>query len=143
MDYEQRQLIRDTFELVKPMAVPVVMLFYGRLFELDPSLRHLFKTDMRTQSKKLVDTLSLVIDSLDDFEALRPRLRELGRDHHRYGTQPAHYETLTAALLWAFGQALEQDFPPEARRAWRAALEAIASEMIAGAEAPSMIETAR
>src|SRR5215467_6757211 len=51
-DMPQDQLIRDSFEIVHEMPEAVAMLFYGRLFNLDPSLRGLFKVDMHTQSKK-------------------------------------------------------------------------------------------
>lgn len=132
MSPQQRWLVRDSFDLLQGMILPVTQLFYGRLFDLDPSLRALFKTDMKTQSRKLADTLATAISSLSDFERIKPQLRELGTRHASYGVQPAHYETVTAALLWALGQSLQQDFPPDVREAWRAMLNAVNAEMIAG-----------
>ena len=132
MTPQQRWLVKESFELLHGMMLPVTQLFYGRLFDLDPSLRPLFKTDLKVQSKKLSETLATAVSSLADFDAFRPQLRELGTKHATYGVQTAHYETVTSALLWALGQALQQDFPPEVRDAWRTMLHAVSAEMIAG-----------
>ena len=131
---EQSQLIRDSFAIVHQMPEAIAMLFYGRLFNLDPGLRSLFKIDMLTQSRKLMDTLIAVVDSLDRFDHLRPMLRELGRKHTvEYGVRPEHYQVLIEALLWAFAQAMQSQFYPETKAAWRTVLEDITREMQAGA----------
>ena len=64
----QDQLIRDSFEVVHEMPEAIAMLFYGRLFNLEPSLRGMFKIDMHTQSRKLMDMLTAVVDSLDHHD---------------------------------------------------------------------------
>ena len=129
----QDQLIRDSFEIVHEMPEAIAMLFYGRLFNLDPSLRKMFKVDMKTQSKKLMDTLTAVVDSLEHFDRMRPMLRELGRKHAvEYGVKREHYQLVQDALLWAFGQALQPHFYPETKAAWKAVLDDISKEMQAG-----------
>jgi len=125
--------IRESYELVRESPTAIAMLFYGRLFNLEPSLRNLFKNDLRVQARKLVDTLEQVVNCIDHLEEMRPRLRELGRVHVTYGVQPENYRTVTTALLWAFGQALQGDFDAECRAAWTVALEEICREMLAGA----------
>ena len=85
---QDAQLVRESFELIREMAIPTAMLFYGRLFDMDPSLRGLFHVDFKAQSVKLMDTLSLVAESADRLDQLRPTLRELGRRHVDYGVQP-------------------------------------------------------
>ena len=128
----QTVLIRDSFALVKEAPQAIVMLFYGRLFDMDPSLRALFKIDMKLQSKKLADTLAAVVDAAEQLDALVPTLRQLGRTHATYGVLPEHYETVRQALLWALGQALQEDFDNETRAAWDGVLRFCSREMIAG-----------
>lgn len=128
----QTMLIRDSFEQVKLAPQAIVMLFYGRLFDLDPSLRQLFKVDMKLQSKKLADTLGAVVDTAGKLDALIPTLRQLGRAHATYGVLPEHYDTVRQALLWALGQALQEDFDTETRAAWDGVLRFCSREMIAG-----------
>jgi len=125
--------IRESYELVRESPTAIAMLFYGRLFNLEPSLRNLFKNDLRVQAAKLMDTLEQVVNCIDHLDQMRPQLGELGRVHVTYGVQPEHYQTVTAALLWALGQALEADFDAECRAAWSQALQEICREMLAGA----------
>lgn len=126
---EQRRLVRQSFDSLREQAEPVALLFYGRLFELDPSARRLFHIDLAVQARKIVETLATVTESLDRFESMRRRLAELGRQHAGYGVRPDQYETVSAALIWAIGQALGPDFDPPTKEAWRAVLADICEAM--------------
>ena len=42
----QTALVQESFALIAPIGEDVAALFYARLFEIDPSLRQLFKEDM-------------------------------------------------------------------------------------------------
>jgi hemoglobin-like flavoprotein len=133
MTHAQRQLVRQTLDRLREEAEPVTLLLYGKLFELDPSTRPLFHNDLMAQGLKLIATLDAIAVSLDQLESIRPRLLELGRLHASYGIQARHYDTLVAAMLWAFGQALGPDFDTRARDAWREALAAVTAVMQEGA----------
>ena len=74
MTAPQRHLVRQTLEQLRHDAEPVTLLLYGKLFEIDPSLKHLFHNDLMAQGRKLIATLETVAASLDRMEALRPRL---------------------------------------------------------------------
>ena len=136
MTAEQRRRIRESFAALRNQAGPVSLLFYGKLFEMDPSARRLFHNDLAVQGRKLVDTLDTVIESLDRFESLRPRLADLGRQHAGYGVRPEQYDIVNTALLWAIGQALGVDFDPSTREAWKVAIDAVSTAMKEGAQQP-------
>src|SRR5262249_14915704 len=129
MTAEQRRLVRDSFDVIQDQAEPVALLFYGKLFELDPSARRLFHIDLAVLGRKLVETLATVTQSLDSFEAIRPRLVNVGRQHAEYGVRPEQYDTVAVALLWAIGQALGPDFDGRTREAWTLALGAVCTAM--------------
>ena len=129
MTPDQRRLVKQTYEPVREMAGPLALLFYGRLFELDPSARRLFHNDLALQGRKLMDTLDLLVASLDDFDALRERLFALGQRHRGYGVRPDQYTAVVSAFLWALGQALGPDFDAPTREAWRAVLTAVSRTM--------------
>ena len=133
MTREDKQLIRNSFDAIQDVAQPMVMLFYGKLFELDPSLKAMFRAPMKEQAAKMVATLRIAVDSLDDFATLLPKLRHLGQQHADYGVLPRHYELVEQSLLWAITRALEGGCSPATRTAWHALLRAISAEMIAGA----------
>jgi nitric oxide dioxygenase len=133
MTPEQKQLIRESFPAIREMAGPVSLLFYGRLFALEPALRPMFRQDIELQGRKLMDMLTAVVDNLDHFEGLAPTLRALGQKHAGYGVRPEHYQTVARALMWALGQALDTQFYPELRTAWLAIIEAVSVSMKKGA----------
>jgi len=106
-------------------------LFYGRLFELDPAVERLFRrTDMAAQRKVLMQTLAVVVKSLDRLDQIVPAVQALGRRHAGYGVREAHYATVGAALLWTLEQGLGSGFTPAVREAWATAYGILASEMI-------------
>jgi hemoglobin-like flavoprotein len=129
MTPDQRRLVKQTYEPVREMAGPLALLFYGRLFELDPSARRLFHNDLALQGRKMMDTLDLLVASLDDFELVRDRLSTLGRRHRGYGVRPDQYATVVTAFLWALGQALGPDFDAPTREAWREVLTTVSHTM--------------
>jgi nitric oxide dioxygenase len=129
MTPQQIMLIKSSFSQVLPMAETAAGLFYTRLFELDPSLRPLFRGDMSEQGKKLMASLKIVVNSLDRLEAILPAVQELGRRHVTYGVQEAHYETVGAALLWTLQQGLGDAFTPEVKVAWATAYTVLAQTM--------------
>ena len=131
---EQVQGVRTTFAKVAAMQDEAAALFYRRLFELDPSLRPLFKGDMTAQGAKLMAALGAVVGSLDRLERMVPMLRELGRRHAGYGVKPEHYATVGEALIWTLEQALGAGFTRETRRAWIDAYGRLAWTMVAAAE---------
>jgi nitric oxide dioxygenase len=134
MTPEQLQLIRSSFAKVAPIKDQAAALFYGRLFELDPSLRPLFKGDMAAQGAKLMVALGAVVASLDRLARILPAIRQLGRQHAAYGVRPDHYATFGEALIWTLQQAQGADFTPALRRAWTDAYGRLAWAMIAAAE---------
>src|SRR5262245_57529136 len=53
----QKTLVQDTFATIAPMADDAAVLFYRRLFELDPALEPMFPGDMKEQQKTHADVL--------------------------------------------------------------------------------------
>ena len=132
MTAHQIRLVRDGVDSLREDAEPFALLFYGKLFELDPGSRRLFHNGLAVQGRKVVDMLTSVAESLDDFQPMRARLADLGRKHAEYGVRLEQYDTLTTALMWSIGQALGASFDVPTREAWRLAINAICAAMKAG-----------
>ena len=131
MTPRQIDLIRTSWSAVEPISDAAARLFYDRLFESDPAIKRLFaKTDMQAQRGILMQTLALLVSSLDDFELVVPVLEALGRVHAGYGVRQRHYDTVEAALLWALDRGLGEAFDDETADAWATAYSAVASVMI-------------
>ena len=129
MNAQQKYLVQSSFEKVVPIAETAAALFYGRLFELDPSLRPMFRGDMKEQGKKLMNMLTLAVRGLDKLDQLVPAIQALGRKHTGYGVKPEHYNTVGAALLWTLEQGLGEFFTPEVKEAWVAVYTLMATTM--------------
>ena len=127
----QAQIVRETFALVEPQAEMVAETFYTRLFEIDPSLRALFTSDMAEQGRKLMSTIKLAVSSLDRLGDIVPAVEKLGARHRDYGVLDAHYATVAEALLWTLEQGLGSRFDQETREAWTAVYTTLAGVMTA------------
>ena len=126
--------IRTSWAAVEPIADSAAGLFYGRLFELDPAIERLFRrTDMPAQRKVLMQTLTVVVKSLDKLDQIVPAVQALGRRHAGYGVREEHYAAVGAALLWTLERGLGDAFTPDVRDAWADAYAILASVMIEAA----------
>lgn len=133
MHPHQIELVQSSFARVEPIAETAAALFYGRLFELDPSLRFMFKGDIVEQGKKLMTTLKVVVVGLTRLDSLVPAVQALGRRHAGYGVSDEHYDMVADALLWTLEQGLGEYFTPDVDAAWRTAYGILADVMKAAA----------
>lgn len=135
-------LVKESFRQVAPISDQAAAIFYARLFELDPSLRPLFRGDMVEQGRKLMAMIAMVVASLDKLDRLVPTVRELGARHVTYGVRDEHYATVGAALLWTLEKGLGPAFTAETRQAWTSAYTLLADTMIDAARAAGNKPTA-
>jgi nitric oxide dioxygenase len=133
MDPRQIDLVQSSFAKVAPMAPAVARLFYGRLFEIAPHLRSMFRTDIEEQGRKLMTMLTLVVNSLRKIDVILPGVQMLAIRHVAYGVEEQHYEIVGQALLWTLEQGLDADFTPAVRDAWIEAYTLLSGAMIEAA----------
>jgi hemoglobin-like flavoprotein len=131
---EQQALVRSSFASIAPSAEAVAAQFYARLFELDPSLRPLFKGDMAAQGQKLMAMIGVAVANLHRLDAVIPAIAQLGARHRGYGVTEAHYATVGAALIWTLQQGLGDAFDDTMRAAWTQCYVTVAGVMKAGAQ---------
>jgi hemoglobin-like flavoprotein len=135
----QKTLVQDSFAAITPIADDAAVLFYQRLFELDPSLKSLFRSDMTDQRKKLMQMLTAAVKGLDRLDQLVPVVQELGKRHVVYGVADRHYDTVGEALLWTLEMGLGRAFTPEVKEAWTAVYGLLATTMREAAREAAMV----
>jgi len=135
MSPSQIDLVKSSFRSVVPIADQAAVLFYARLFELDPSLRRLFRGEMSAQGKKLMSMIAITVGMLHRFDLIVPQIQDLGARHVKYGVHDEHYATVGEAWLWTLEKGLGSDFTPAVREAWSTAFSLIAHTMIEAAHA--------
>lgn len=122
-------LVQSSWAKVAPISDTAADLFYGRLFELDPSLKELFPDDMAAQKKNLMQTLAVCVNGLNDLGEIVPAVKALGQRHVNYKVKDEHYETVGAALLWTLSQGLGDEFTTETSEAWAKVYDVLSTTM--------------
>lgn len=118
MTPRQKELVQTSWAKVVPIADTAASLFYGRLFEIDPSLKPLFTYDIKEQGKKLMTMITVAVKGLDDLNALVPAVQALGKRHTGYGVKDEHYATVATALLWTLEKGLGDAWNDEVKESW-------------------------
>lgn len=118
MTPEQIELVKQSWAQVVPISDKAAELFYGKLFELDPSVESLFSGGMEEQGRKLMKMIGTAVNALDRLDDVVPAVQELGVRHIAYGVKDEHYDTVGAALLWTLETGLGEAFTESTKEAW-------------------------
>lgn len=130
MTPDQVKTVQDSFAKVAPISEQAAALFYDRLFAISPSIKPLFKGDMKEQGRKLMATLAVVVKGLSNLETILPTASALAKRHVDYGVKAADYTCVGEALLWTLERGLGEQWTPQLAAAWRAAYGTLSEFMI-------------
>ncbi|WP_018686743.1 FAD-binding oxidoreductase [Actinokineospora enzanensis] len=129
------RLVRESFARVEPRSDEVGQFFYGMLFSLTPSAREMFPANMQVQRSRLLRALVHIVQMVDRPEDLVPFLRQLGRDHRKFGVVSMHYEAVGMALIAAVKRFSGDYWTDDVERAWAEAYTIMARAMLDAAAA--------
>jgi nitric oxide dioxygenase len=133
MKPEQIQLVKSSFLAASTRRPDFAERFYEHLFAADPSLRTLFKGDIRTQAAKLGSAIAMVVHSLDRLDEIMEPVRQMAIRHVGYGVEEGHYATVGQALIATLRETLGDSFTAETEAAWTTAYVTLSGAMIASA----------
>ena len=130
MTEDQKTIVKSTWAMVVPIADQAAAIFYGKLFEMDPSVKPMFaNSDMSEQGKKLMQMIGVAVSGLDNLDRLIGAVQDLGKRHVGYGVKAEHYDTVGAALLDTLAAGLGDEFTPDAKEAWTVTYTTLATVM--------------
>ncbi|GAA1954294.1 globin domain-containing protein [Catenulispora subtropica] len=135
-------LIRDSFALVGDIADKVVAHFYALVFTEAPAVRDMFPPMMDAQRDRLFQALVRVVAAADHPDSLADYLRQLGRDHRKFGAKPEHYDVVWRCLISALKRFAGPGWTPDMDMAWLAAYQLVAGTMIEAAEQDAQLAPA-
>lgn len=133
MTPDQVALVQDSFKKVVPIADVAADLFYGRLFEIAPEVKPMFRGDLKEQGRKLMATLGVVVTGLTRLETVLPAASALAKKHVDYGVKAEHYAPVGAALLWTLEKGLGEVWTPDVANSWTTAYGTLSGYMISEA----------
>ncbi|MGB5833161.1 MAG: globin domain-containing protein [Thiohalocapsa sp.] len=133
MNPEEIALVRASWADVMAIWDKAGETFYGRLFDVYPEVRPLFKGEIDEQGEKLMRMIGKAVHALDGLEPLDRVIKMTGARHSGYGVQDEDYQKLAEALFWTLEQSLGDGFTPAVRSAWVSVYDDLADLMREGA----------
>ncbi|HWC80667.1 MAG TPA: globin domain-containing protein [Pseudonocardiaceae bacterium] len=129
------RLVRESWALLEPRQDEIAHFFYGMLFSLAPETRDMFPINMDVQRVRFMRALVHMVQMIDRTDELMPFLRQLGRDHRKFGVISAQYESFGTALLASLKRHCGSGWTPAVERAWAEAYTIMARTMLEASEA--------
>lgn len=128
------QRIKDSFARVAMHGDAMPLFFFSDLFLRHPECRDLFPVSMAVLRDRFLHALATVVAQVDDLDALRGYLRNLGRDHRKFGTLAEHYPAVGASLLATLAHFSAENWTAGLAADWKDAYDMVAGIMISAAE---------
>ena len=141
MNAQQIHLVKETWGFVITKSDEAGELFYNRLFEVAPGVRHLFKGEIKEQSRKLMNMVTYVIAKLDKLDTIVTEIKSLAQRHNKYGAKPEHYAVVGECLLYTLKTGLGERWNRQTEEAWVAVYTVLSTAMIAGQKATAPAPT--
>jgi hemoglobin-like flavoprotein len=129
---EEKAIIKLSFTQLINQKVNIAECFYNNLFEMQPLIKPLFKTDRKVIEKHFYDLISLAVNKIDNFEELKPILLELGKRHKEYRAKMYHFEVVKAAFILSIQYELKHECNETMTIAWSTYIDNISQVMIEG-----------
>jgi hemoglobin-like flavoprotein len=135
MNAQQIKLVKESWSFVIVKSDEAGELFYTRLFEVAPGVKHLFKGEIKEQSRKLMSMITYVIAKLDKLDTILDEVKGLATRHNKYGAKKEHYAVVGECLIYTLKTGLGTRWNPETEAAWVAVYGVLANAMITTQEA--------
>ena len=118
MTPKQIDLIRKSWKQVKPYSQTAGEMFYDRLIDLDPDMESRTSYDHVEQIKKLMSSLNLAVNNLDDPDSIDLIVDILCMHHVGYGVLDTDQQNAQQAFCWTLMHGLGDNFTDEVKEAW-------------------------
>ncbi|KAG9481731.1 neuroglobin isoform X2 [Eleutherodactylus coqui] len=143
----QKELIRDTWQIVNQDQIHHGTVLFTRLFELEPELVFLFQynsanfssvqeclnsSEFTEHIRKVMTVIDAAVRSLDSLLSLEEYLTGLGRKHRATGVKLESFNTVGESLLYALESGLGDMFTSDTRDAWSRLYTIVVSAMSKG-----------
>ena len=92
--------------------------FYARLFDVNPSARPLFKTNLQSQGRVLVGVITTALNQLKDPESFNKMLVNLAHVHSKRGVRGLQYGIVGDVLFWTLRKCLGSEYDALTAVAW-------------------------
>jgi len=130
MTERQILLVKNSWSYIVVDSEGAGQLFYNRLFEIAPGIKHMFTTDPKEQARKLMNMVTLIVTKLQKLDEILSEIKNLASRHGKYGAKPEHYAVVGECLLWTLEKGLGEKWNNETKEAWVKVYSVLAEAMI-------------
>jgi NAD(P)H-flavin reductase/hemoglobin-like flavoprotein len=123
------RLLKKSLAQLEAQSEKVMASFFTTLFMRNPELRPLFPSALDSQRKRVFDAVARCVWASDRPESPAGWLRELARDHRKFGVTESHYRPFCDALLVTLRNFGGGTWPGPTMAAWEHALQHAAKVM--------------
>ena len=134
MTRNQVRIVKSSFQALTPQRNRLAGLFFAQLFVREPSLRPVFRGDLRVHGAELFEGLAAIVDSIDRLYPIVPALEWLAVQSARRGLGERNHFAVVEAMLSAFRDGLGEAFTVELELAWREAARQVSAIMVRAME---------
>jgi hemoglobin-like flavoprotein len=125
----QIQIIKDSWGILIAYSDKAADIFYTTFFELLPESKALFKDDMQSQSRKLLNAITLMVAKLDKLDMLHEDLKYLSKRHITYGVKVEYFAPFQIAFMQMLKTVFEDKWTFVMEDAWQNLLAMMSNAM--------------
>ncbi|XP_072164893.1 uncharacterized protein [Diadema setosum] len=140
---DQKRLVQTTWARLSSEPAKHGAVMFAKLTTDHPDVGRLFPfggknltyhqllshPDVAAHGRRVMETVGHAVNGLDDLDLLVPILQELAGRHVGYGVTRQHFQPVGAALIYAIGEGLGEEFTSEVEGAWLAVFDLVVSTM--------------
>ena len=112
-------LIQISWKLLTDRNTETGVIFYQKLFSLEPALRAKFHGDLTEQRTRLMLMIDSAVKSVEFLDEMGQPFHSLGVRHAEYGVQPEDFRVFEAALIATLQQMLGEQWSDQLQEAWQ------------------------
>ena len=124
-------LTLQSFSLLEPRIEQLITKFYSLLFQSSPEIKHLLKNfKIDELYRNSATALQTVVNNLDNPDALKDMLTEMGSNQQDCGVLEIHYKLASTSLIEAMEKLAGKAWKPEFEDAWHKTLALMSKIML-------------
>lgn len=127
----QKRILRETWVVFRENMIVRGQKVFLRIFEMNPKIKDAFGLDglegtnliqderFLAHATRFMQSVGTAVDQINDLEALRPLLLNLGRRHaEKPNFKPIYFSSFTEAMMFTWEKELGEKFTTEVAEAW-------------------------